>query len=271
MDMFGASTGDSIEANMIGTTATANFTNFDSMRTAAVTNMIHSSYGTRNSTPTESHDFRGYPRPAVTLTYRIRTQGSSPQAINERLTFEATIASKVGFNLVIDLDVTEWDYNSGSRGASTQHDETYTINAGGTTMSSSTMTAWSGNERIVDEYYQTVDRDMRVVYTANHPTYDASPTVKDQLLDYTAALPPITWAGNATYTSQVDCNGTLGAFNITYYSPTTPFQNGMILYTTSAMTTNIGALTRARDNAGRGVFKRYYTNSAGVVAGLTQC
>jgi hypothetical protein len=208
------------------------YTTFDNLRTNCNNDLVDGTHGTQGVDPTESEHFRGYPKPTVTMNYEVVDAGTSPDY--QKLLCKPTLNNKVGFDIVVNLDIYEWTGVGIPPGTPTRTQQ-FTISEGNTLITS-VSPAWtadgSGKRRIEQTYQQpSTAEDVNVIseflfapsnmYLTEATTYitrllyDTSITVYAHILK--------------TYT-QSTCGGTEGS-RTRFYSSHLTLIVGSVLYT----------------------------------------
>jgi len=264
----------SIASAVKGTHASSTlYSNFDDLRNNCNNQLIHASYGTVGVTPTQSHHFRGYPRPTVDMNYEVVHSGSYPNEETEYLKVTPTLNYKVGYAITIDVICDQ--YEGDVDGTMLTSSCTFTFNAGSTVPDSYTVAVSVGSNsyRINAQYVQPGDAFDIYTETNVSTTLDINLLLAETdpyivTLDYTAAAPIYTH--NVEPWDDLSCSGVGegGAFNA--YSLDSTLGNGSVLYTTSALTTPI-----ANDDYGFNIIDDtifdYGTTTSGVISGYTSC
>lgn len=274
---------NSIADAIFGTEGTL-YSNFDDLRNNCNTNMIHDSYGSRNGTPTNSEQFRGYPKPELDMDYSTLTTGTAPSATGEYLSCLPTINYSVGFVLTYNLEIFEAiDYGLDTEENNTSY-ATITFNAGSTSMNSSTgLTLVSGRYRLNNYYtHTTTAQDIYVEVTissvsassADFYNVSGQSNPHSDTLSYTAATSyPFTVYEFISVPSCASVPAVTPSSPFTVYKAgASAIANGDILYTDFNLTTYLGNSNYSVGDPSTNPFSYFrINNGAGLVQGFTTC
>lgn len=246
LKMFQDSANDKTIASAVkGTHASSTlYSNFDDLRNNCVSALVHNTYGTKGVTPTQTEHFRGYPKPTITLNFEKVTVGTYPSMTYQKLLCKPVLNNKLGFDITVTISVIENDPTDGID----SHDETFTFAAGGTAITSSSLTAdGSGKYRLDTTYPQPTNVENLAMqvdnYTAGTDAYFTESDPYTTTLTYTGATTVYSGSFN-NYTGTV-CGGAVGSA-ITLYTTTAPTTGGTTdprwsnpakFYTDAALTT----------------------------------
>ena len=231
--LFRDSTNDNSVQDAVFGVKGVNYTNIQSLATNCNSALIDSSYGTRNSTPTNALQFRGYPRPEIDMNYFVVHTGSFPNQQTEYLRCLPTLNASIGFAITLTLEVQEISANVGGLGTFTY--PTFTFNAGSTTPSSSSLTPIAGGYYVLNTTYTqpshpyniTVNSTVNSVATSSYYLTEADPY--QALLEYEAAT-SVNALDFYNYSTN-SCSGSIvPTIPTTVYSTSTEIAEGAVLY-----------------------------------------
>lgn len=227
--------------------------------------LIDSTYGIKGSVPSQSTQFRGYPKPTLDLNYEVVETGTYPNLRWQALWCLPTLNNIVGFDVVITLSIFELQEGNGN----TTTPATLTIAKGSTVVTSTTgLDAPTGGKYRLDTAYRqptnTANISGSIDATVNVSNYFVEDTTYSFNLTYTAATTVYsrTWFDY----SQVGCGGTSSGGGFTVYTVASPETGGNTdprwavnskFYTDAALTTLLAAGNYYASDTG-GVFYDTY-------------
>ena len=244
------------------------YTDFDSLRTNCNNALIDGTYGTQNSTPTSSNDFRGYPRPTVDMDFVVEATGTSPAAIYENLVCAPTLNNIIGFDITITVTITE---EIASVGIPQIHDETFTFLAGNTSPTSSTLTLVGGTYQCNTTYDMpptTENIDISANLATNSDYYQVGGSIVDTLA-YTAAL--TVYSHTIQAFPAASCGFNAGGTDITAYSLDSVIANGTQLFSNASLTTYYASGSYSSPPVSDFIYDWWSQSATGIVSGFTSC
>ena len=252
------------------------YSNFDDLRNNCITALLDSTNGgPQHVTPTNTGAFRGYPKSTLSMNYTVIEIGSAPAVITEALTCLPTLNNKLGFAITFYVTVQEELLNDTGLNI---HDEWFTFNAGSTSVSSSSISIFSGGKYVLSEDAPTASWDLSIECfpRASTPsTYDAyrpSENTYTGIMEYT----PQELAYSHTLTpnvSSLNCVNSGSGGSTAYYSDDSYLATNSVIYTNNLLTTPLSTAEKWEEgvstpSAGRLLIDM---NSSGVVTSTLFC
>lgn len=231
--------------------------------------LIDDDHGTKGSVPSQSTQFRGYPKPSISMNFETATTGVHPLEITQDLVCEPVLNNIVGFDVVISVQVIE---EIVSVGIPQIHNETLTIAKGSTSVTSSTLPTFTGGKRRCNTVYRgsTVQEDITAqakITTVAVSTYHST-TPYSVTLTYTA--PPTIYSHTIETFPNASCGFFGGGTPSTAYSLNSTV-NGAVLYSDALLTTFFAAGNYATNYIGDFEYDWFALSATGVVSGYTVC
>ena len=237
------SVGDnSVQDAIFGTSGTL-YTQLSTLASGCNNDMIDTTNGgTRGVTPVKLSDFKGYPKPELTMNYSNEDTSAAPCAFGQELYATPTLKYAVGFNIKIIVAVNEKAYLPPAipSGAGTDSTKTFNFAAGNTTTTEgktklNTLTV-SASQDILISCEPTPENFISGGWVTGSLYYiDAIPYSDN--LEWTAAVSFGTLTQVKVSLSSINCSTDTSAFKLAngetglaYYLPAGTFGNGDKMY-----------------------------------------
>ena len=270
---------NSVQIAVRGVTGTT-YNNLDALATNCNSALIDSTHGTRNSTPTQLIQFRGYPRAEVNMNYEVVPVTVGFITKNDYVADAPFLNYSVGFPITVTLGITE--KRSDTMATLSTHNETFTFNANSTTVNSSSTTLETGGFYILNDNKATSSYSviLTITYSASKTTYQTQTyPVTSPSLTYTDATPTYyTYTVYRFTSTPYNCSSTVNMSTAqTVYSNDNGLSTGSRLYTNTALTSELspsGIYVQIPPESEGTKFDFFYYfggASGGITSAITNC